>query len=541
MRRGGQPPPRDLHRNYQRNLHAAMPREVSTGMRHHVPLDHFRPGASVDLYRATSTRPDVSRHQSQGDHFRSSREAYLLPEGYRGHSGFQHSPSCPHGGLAHHDPFRSFSGDMFRGLGEHGAYGGSELRAPHEIHHDHHHDNYRRHPSPQEMHGSRMEGYRTIAPPAGPALGHHHHHPHHHPHHSVPQPHLLRHSSNLDRHRLALDSQSILERHEYDSDDPLTTVPEFRHPHHPPEALRHHRSVPDMYATLQEEEEQQRQEQHTYGAGCRLRRQHSLSKETSLSGTSAASDPPPPPPTSRGRLVGLQRQHSLGQEIPRSYTHDLFHRGQDFRDMTRSHSNALDLARAGSAGVLGATSADIQRSRSNVQDIFRAEGESGGPNARELRHAHSTHELAHSHSPRSHSPRHVPAPDLYPEPPPRASSGGSSGPSPPIPGSRPPSDSGQVPPGDGFPRQHAVHCEMSRAARHNYYHLTLPHSHQHQPQPQLQHQQMHQQQQVQQQKQHQQQQQQDTRVSYLKGLKARGVAEHTFVGSADLGKHVFNM
>ena len=473
------------------------------GMRHHIPLDHFRPTTSLDLYRA-----NTSHSSSQGDLYRVSSSmapSYHVctstADGFRpistgggggGHS-FHHSPGCPHTthssnvGASSHDAFRNFPGDMCRGLSGSSSHGYSDSGRSME----HHHDPYHRHPSPQE--GSRSELYRDIGPMGHNPHHHHHHHPHHHhqPHQPHHPHHLVRHTSNIDRHtierhRANLESRGVLEtRHEYDSDDPLERLVEHPVHHHftqrPAEVLRHHRSVPDMYARLQEEEraEQQRQqsEQHTYGEGCRLRRQQSLSKDTAMSGGSASSDPPPPPSSHRARLAGLHRQHSLGTELSRSsYSHDLISPPPESRhpqqDMTRSQSSALDLARTGSMGVLGHSTFDIRRSRSNVQDMCRNSRPSS--ETRELRHAHSTHELPRSHSPRSRSPRHhTPLPDVYPDHP-RASSGGSSGPSPPLP-SGPPSDPGQ----DSFPRQHSAHCEMSRVARQqqqqqNYYHTALP-------------------------------------------------------------------
>ena len=473
------------------------------GMRHHMPLDHFRPSTSLDLYRSSHSSSQGDLHRVNNSMAPSYHVCTSSNEGFRpvstgGVSGtasagtFHHSPGCPHtthptgsgAGPPSHDPFRGFSGDMCRGLSRDSGHGYSDIERR-SI--DHHHDPYHRHPSPQE--GSRSEMYRDVHP-------HHHHHHHHHPpashHQSHQHPHhLVRHTSNIDRHtierhRANLESRGVLEtRHEYDSDDPLERLVEHPTPTHhhftskPPEVLRHHRSVPDMYARLQEEEraEQQRQpqsEQHTYGEGCRLRRQQSLSKDTAMSGGSASSDPPPPPSSHRARLAGLHRQHSLGTELSRSqYSHDLFGPPPEPRhqqDMTRSQSSALDLARAGSVGVLGHSTMDIRRSRSNVQDICRSTSSRPASETRELRHAHSTHELPRSHSPRSRSPRHhTPLPDVYPEHP-RASSGGSSVPSPPVP-SGPPSDPGQ----DTFPRQHSAHCEMSRVARQqNYYHTTLP-------------------------------------------------------------------
>ncbi|XP_071544830.1 55 kDa erythrocyte membrane protein isoform X3 [Panulirus ornatus] len=330
--------------------------------------------------------------------------------------------------------------------------------------------------------------YRDLPPLMPHAPHHHHHHHHHHPQqHSH---HLVRHSSTIDRHTLErhranLESRGVLEPHQEVASprDPLgPSLLESRHEmSSAPDMLRHHRSVPDMYASLQAEE--QAEEQHTFGEGCRLRRQQSVSKEGTSTSGSAASEPTARP---RSRPFGLQRQHSLGQELSRPFSNtlDLRHsrevRGVQ-QDITRSQSNALDLARAGSVAGLSPSIADIRRSRSSVQEMCR--GARAGSEGREIRHAHSTHDIPVSHSPRSRSPRsHQTLPDVYPEPP-RASSGGSSGPSPPIP-SGPPSDTTR--PGSGgqgpvdYPRQHSAYCEVARAAQqqqqqqHHYYHMSAP-------------------------------------------------------------------
>lgn len=504
---------------------------------HHVPHDYFlrRPSSaqpSQPPHPSSSSQPELYRGGGSAaqtsHHVCGTLPAAATPNT----TSFQHSPGCPHTGASptphnHHlhqhsaqivgqsqpqllDSFQNFPSDLCRSMGDGGhVYTDigprvhdlhhEGLHNPHE-HHDLHHEHleqFHRHSSPQDMGGSRTDMYRDIPHMShGP---HHHHHHHHHPHpHNQQARHshlhqqqqqqsnglrnLVRHTSNLDRHiverqRPNLERRGVLEpRREYDSDDPL--LEESLH-HHSGDMLRHHRSVPDMYATLQAEERQQRHHQHTYGAGCRLRRQQSLSKETSMSGASAASDPPPAPPSSR-RLAGLQRQHSLGQELPRSYTHDLqdlFGPNQEShqtQDLTRSQSSVQDLSRAGSVGVLG--SMDIRRSRSTIQEVCRSGR--GVSDEHELRHAHSTHDLPRSHSPRS--PRrntHTMSADMYPDPT-LASSGGSSGPSPPLPQNL--SDT------EGYPR-HSAHCELSRSQQlhqqqtsqqrsgpHTYYHMNVP-------------------------------------------------------------------
>ncbi|XP_066937262.1 uncharacterized protein [Macrobrachium rosenbergii] len=383
------------------------------------------------------------------------------------------------------------------------GYNDGSLQA--RSHEHHHHDPYHRHPSPQDMGGPRGHGgpqapdmYRDLPPLMPHAPHHHHHHHHHHPQHPH---HLVRHSSNIDRHtlerhRASLESRGVLEPHQevVSPRDPLGPLLLETRPQQQlqtgssaPDMLRHHRSVPDMYATLQAEE-RAAEDQHTYGEGCRLRRQQSISKEgtTSTSG-SAASEPTARP---RSRPFGLQRQHSLGQELSRPFSKTLdFRYGRDLRsmqqDITRSQSNALDLARAGSLGGLAPIPADIRRSRSNAQEMCR--GARAGSEGREIRHAHSTHEISISHSPRSRSPRsHQTLPDVYPEPP-RASSGGSSGPSPPIPSgppSEPPRGQSGGQSGVDFPRQHSSYCEVARAAQqqqqqqqqqqHGFCHMKVP-------------------------------------------------------------------
>ena len=514
----------------------------SSRYHHHVPHEHFlrRPLSALpppppstasqpELFRGVGSSAPTSHHVCSGSQapappppIGSSNQASggASSGGGGPQSGssnpstlFQHSPGCPHtGGPSHHphqhshDVFQSYSGDLCRSVGD-GSHVYTDIIGPrgHEMHHDSHshdhhdhHEQFHRHSSPQDMVGPRSDMYREMPNPHM-GHGHHHHHHHHHSHGQHQQARhsshmqsqsqsslsrqLMRHTSNLDRqsverHRPNLERRGLLEpRREYDSDDQLREEPV-----HHGEMLRHHRSVPDMYATLQAEERQLRH-QHTYGAGCRLRRQQSLSKETSMSGTSAASDPPaiaPPPPSSR-RLAGLQRQHSLGQELPRSYTHDLFGSDQQennrqTQDLTRSQSSVQDLSRVGSVGLLG--SADIRRSRSTIQEVRRSGRATS--EERELRHAHSTHDLPRSHSPRSPrrgTTRNVSS-DMYPEAT-HASSGGSSGPSPPLPQNL--SDN------EGFPR-HSAHCELSRSQQqlhmqqqqhqprglHNYYHVNVP-------------------------------------------------------------------
>ncbi|XP_045122925.1 la-related protein Larp4B-like isoform X3 [Portunus trituberculatus] len=525
MRRSNQNP-MDLPREYHGG-HSDHYRDHPPPYRQHVPLEHFRPATSMDLYRSSGSHGDTYRGSgasgSQGDHFRSSSSGGSgLPsyhvctssaDSFRpastGHT-FHHSPSCPHTSLAghgppQHDPFHSFSSDMCRSLGN-GPDGYSEgtlqPRGHDHHHHDHHHhDPYHRHPSPQDMAGSRghlagsqaPDMYRDL-PPLMPHAPHHHHHHHHHPQQQHSH-HLVRHSSTIDRHtlerhRAALESRGALEPHQEVAsprdppDQPSSSLLGTRHLRSAPDMLRHHRSVPDMYASLQEEEQeeqQQQQQQHTYGEGCRLRRQQSVSKEGTSTSGSAASEPTARP---RSRPFGLQRQHSLGQELSRPFSNTLDLRPpRELRtlqqDITRSQSNALDLARAGSLGGLSPSMADIRRSRSSAQEMCR--GARAGSEGREIRHAHSTHDLPVSHSPRSRSPRsHQTLPDVYPEPP-RASSGGSSGPSPPIP-SGPPSDPprpGSGGQGSDFPRQHSAYCEVARAQQqqqqqHHYYHHSGP-------------------------------------------------------------------
>lgn len=473
--------------------------------RQHVSLEHFRPATSMDLYRPATSHAESYRSQgasgSQPDPFRSGSGAGSGVPSYHvctssadtfrpvssGHT-FHHSPSCPHTSLAghgpSHDPFHSFSGDMCRSLGGNGHEGYSDGTLQARPHEHHHHDPYHRHPSPQDMAGSRghiagpqaPDMYRDLPPLMPHTPHHHHHHHHHHAPQQHPPRHLVRHTSNIDRHTLErhranLESRGVLEPHQEVASprDPLGPLLLETRPHHAnsaPDMLRHHRSVPDMYATLQAEE-QAAEDQHTYGEGCRLRRQQSVSKEGTSTSGSAASEPSARP---RARPFGLQRQHSLGQELSRPFSTE-FRPPRELRnvqqDITRSQSNALDLARAGSVGGLAP---DIRRSRSNAQDMCR--GTRAGSEGREIRHAHSTHEIPLAHSPRSRSPRshQTPLPDVYPDP--ARSSGGSSGPSPPIPPG-PPSEPARAGGGGDYPRQHSAYCEVARAQQqqqqHGYY------------------------------------------------------------------------
>ncbi|XP_076069221.1 uncharacterized protein LOC143041275 [Oratosquilla oratoria] len=536
--------------DYPRDYPAEPPEEYrepsssSSSHRHHFHFDHGRDPSAMDHFRnstshvgdSSSFRPPTINTGS-GDLYRpsTSTTGHGSSEAFRpsssGHS-YHHSPGCPHTShVGHirsqdtfrippqpmasaHDPFGTFPRDMCRGLTEGLDSYTDVLHDHHHHHHDHHlhdhhhhdhlHDPYHRHPSPQDMARPPPPPLSSQAPDMYrdlPNLPHHHHHHHHlpHQHHSHHPHHLVRHTSNIDRHTLErhranLESRGVMEtRHEY---EPRETLPPVHFEPMPldrnrrqgsaPDMLRHHRSVPDMYASLQQEDAGIR-EQHTYGEGCRLRGQHAKD-QVGGDGATTGGGSDSSVPSSRPQHGRLQRQHSLGQELSRSYsnTHDLCQsvphdvRALHQQDLTRSRSNALDLSRAGSTGGLGvgssATLTDIRRSRSSAQEICRgnrsgATSTDSGGSIREsqmLRHALSTHDLPRSHSPKGGMNQGLP--DVYPEPP-RSSSGGSSGPSPPVP---PGPLGGGIGSSETFPRVHSAHCEVARAAQNNYYQTQLP-------------------------------------------------------------------
>ena len=373
------------------------------------------------------------------------------------HAGgsFKHNPACPHTPNApfqhgypqvQQDHFQNFPGDLCRGLADsRNVYPDMVGPNSHGMHPETHIDSFLRHPSPQDSQEAPVHGL-------------HHHHHHHSQQSAQHSRHVnANHRNSLERpnnHRSNAHNRGMLETHrEYDSDDPLFEEPTPNH------ALRHHRSVPDMYAILKNEESPPKHHQHSYGTGCRLRRQQSLSKETSMSGTSANSDPPSVPSSSR-RTAGLQRQHSLGQDMPpRNCDHDLeeckpnAQSPHQMHNLHRSQSSAQDLSRSGSVSFLN--SSDIRRSRSALQDVCRS-NRTNEEKQHAVQHAHSAHDLPISHSPRT--PRRNCAGESYQDPH-HVSSGGSSA-SPPMPHNL--SDTEVVYP------LHLAHCELSRSQQlHN--------------------------------------------------------------------------